>query len=198
MEGEDLVILQNFNDIKNGTYVDVGCYHPIHLNNTFLLHQKGWRGINIDVSEYSIDLFNFLRPSDTNIATAISKEDGVVTLYYQKKISQLTTTKKEISLKRMQGNIKEKVVKSCSLTSILRESEYKNRKIDFLKIDIEGSDLEALQSLDFHVYRPSIICIEIDENNILNSSINKYLAELNYEKIWSSKSNISHIFKSKS
>ena len=59
MEEEDLIVLNYFKDINDGYYVDVGCYHPIHLSNTFLLHKKGWNGVNIDISEYTIDLFNY-------------------------------------------------------------------------------------------------------------------------------------------
>ena len=197
MEGEDLVVLKNINNKSNNFYVDVGCYHPLHLNNTYLLYKKGWRGINIDVSKYSIDLFNFMRPDDTNIEAAISNNQNYLKVYYQKKLSQLTTTKKEISRKRMQGHIKEKNVKAETLNSILNHSKYKNQTIDFLNIDIEGADLEALRSLDFHNYRPTIICIEIDHKKISNSETYKYLNNLKYEKIWSSKSNISHIFRSK-
>ena len=61
MEQEDTQVLEYAKDIKNGFYVDVGCYHPTHLNNCFLLYQKGWSGINIDISKFSIDLFNYLR-----------------------------------------------------------------------------------------------------------------------------------------
>ena len=49
MDGEDLFIIDYFKHRKLGFYVDVGCYHPIHRNNTFLLHNKGWHGINIDI-----------------------------------------------------------------------------------------------------------------------------------------------------
>ena len=66
MDGEDLQIKKYFGNKKNGFYVDVGAYHPIQRNNTVLLHQMGWEGINIDVSNFSIKLFNHLRPSDTN------------------------------------------------------------------------------------------------------------------------------------
>jgi len=34
MDNEDTAILNYFKDRKNGFYVDVGCYHPIHRNNT--------------------------------------------------------------------------------------------------------------------------------------------------------------------
>ena len=108
MEGEDLVIIENFKNIKNGIYVDAGCYHPLHLNNTFLLYKKGWRGINIDLSEYSIDLFNYLRPDDININNAVTNFDGEIKFYYQKKLSQLTSVKKDTAIRRMQGKIKKK------------------------------------------------------------------------------------------
>ena len=194
MEGEDLIIYEKLKDIDNGFYVDAGCYHPLHLNNTFLLYKKGWRGINIDLSDYTINLFNYIRPDDSNINSAVANYDGKINFYFQKKLSQLTSVKKEIASKRMQGKIKEKEIDALKLDSIIAKTKFKNQKIDFLNIDIEGNDYEALQSLNFSVYKPKIICIEIDEENIFNSNIYKYLLNLNYQKIWSSKSNLSHIF----
>ena len=37
--GEDLIINKFFKK-KNGFYVDVGAYHPLEDNNTFLLYKK--------------------------------------------------------------------------------------------------------------------------------------------------------------
>ena len=42
MEGEDLIIVQHLKNINNGFYVDAGCYHPLHLSNTYLLHKRNW------------------------------------------------------------------------------------------------------------------------------------------------------------
>ena len=192
MEGEDLEILKLLSSIKNGFYVDAGCYHPLHLNNTYLLYQKKWRGINIDLSQYSIDLFNFIRVDDININTAVSEVDGEITYYHQKKISQLNTIKKKEAKKRMQGLIKEKKIKSQTLTTILNNSKFVNRRIDFLNIDLEGADMDALRSLNFSIYRPRIICIEIIDQVIEQSEIFKFLKNLNYTKKWSSTFN--HIF----
>ena len=194
MEGEDLFLLQIFKNLDNGLYVDAGSYHPLHLSNTYLLYKKGWRGINIDLSELTIKLFDHLRPDDVNINSAVTNFDGQVKFYYQKKISQLTSIKKDTALKRMQGRIKEKEINAFKLDTIMNNSKYKNKKIDFLNIDIEGNDFEALSSINFDTYKPRIICIEIDEENILDSNIYKYLINLNYKKIWSSTSNLSHIF----
>ena len=170
MEGEDLIIYEKLKDIDNGFYVDAGCYHPLHLNNTFLLYKKGWRGINIDLSDYTINLFNYIRPDDSNINSAVANYDGKINFYFQKKLSQLTSVKKEIASKRMQGKIKEKEIDALKLDSIIAKTKFKNQKIDFLNIDIEGNDYEALQSLNFSVYKPKMICIEIDEENIFNSN----------------------------
>ena len=194
MEGEDLIISDLTKNIKNGFYVDAGCYHPLHLSNTYLLYKRSWNGINIDISEFSIKLFNYLRPNDVNINSAVSNTEKEISFYYQKKLSQLSTIKKEISNERMQGNIKEKKIKSLKLNSILNQSKFKNRQIDFLNIDVEGADFEVLKSLDFTIYEPKIICIEIMEKNIFESEIYNFLKDLNYKKIWSSKSSFNHIF----
>lgn len=192
MEKEDLEILKYLNTVQEGFYVDVGAYHPIQRSNTFLLYKKQWRGINIDISSFSIDLFNYLRPDDINLNIAVSNKDELVTFYSQKKLSQLSTIKKDIANEKIQGEIKEKKIMSNKLTTILNKTKYNNKKIDFLNIDIEGADFEALKSLDFEIYRPKLICVEIMDNIIENSEIFLFLKNLNYTKKWSG--TLSHIF----
>ena len=199
MHGEDLVVERYFKDTVNGFYVDLGCYHPIQHNNTILLYQKGWRGINIDINEFSIKLFNFCRPDDLNLNLAVSDKSGEIDFYYQKKISALSTIKKSQSDLAFQGKIKKKTISSQTLTKILDNSKYKDKQIDFLDVDIEGADLNALKSLDFSRYSPKLICVEIfPENmdinniNIEKSDIYNLLKAKNYKQIWSGIFN--HIF----
>ena len=93
---------------KTNLYVDIGAHHPIQRNNTHLLFKKGWEGINIDVNEFSIDLFNYLRPNDLNLQLAISDMEGEISFFYQKDFSQLNTTDKKIANENFQGNFHEK------------------------------------------------------------------------------------------
>ena len=192
MEKEDLEIAKILNNIKNGFYVDVGGYHPLHRNNTYLLYKKNWRGINIDLSKFSIDLFNFARPEDINLNVAVSKTNKKIKYYTQKKISQLSTIYKDIANKRMQGPIIEKEILSDTLTALLEKTLYKNRRIDFLNIDAEGADFEVLESLNFDVYRPKLICVEIDDEQIENSKIFNFLKKQKYTNQWSA--TFSYIF----
>ena len=47
--GLDLIINAIFKNKKKGTYIDIGCHHPLINNNTYILHKRGWSGINIDL-----------------------------------------------------------------------------------------------------------------------------------------------------
>ena len=204
MDGEDLAICQYIENKEKGFYVDIGAHHPIHRNNTHLLFTKGWQGINIDVNMFSIDLFKFLRPEDLNLLTAISDQDGEVTFYYQKQFSQLNTTDKAIAHEHFNGNFKERIVKCQTIETVLHNSKFRNKKIDFLNIDIEGAEMKVLKTLNFEIYNPRIICIEIlgyrnlqlfeREIKIKNNEIYKFLINKNYKKIWSGSSYCSHLF----
>ena len=204
MDGEDIAI-DLFNKKKyNGFYVDIGAHHPLQRNNTHLLFKKGWQGINIDVNQFSIDLFNFLRPNDLNLQVAVSDKEGDISFFYQKKFSQLNTTDKKIAEENFHGKFQERKVKCQTIKNILDNSKYKNKKIDFLNIDVEGAEMKVLETLNFEIYDPSLICIEIlgyrdlniekREIEIKNNKIFKFLVDRGYKKIWSGSSYCSHLF----
>ena len=192
MDKEDLVIQEYFKSRTYGFYVDVGCYHPLQRNNTMLLYLKGWRGINIDISDFSIKLFKFLRPEDLNLNLAISNLEGEIDMFFQKKLSQLSTIKEKHAKIAFQGTIHNKKILSRRLNSILEESKYRGKRINFLNIDVEGSDFEVLQSLDFNKYSPELICIEVIEKELEKSDVFNFLYNKKYKKTWSGV--FSHIF----
>ena len=193
MDNEDLAVIDYFKDKKNGFYVDVGCYHPTHRNNTYLLHKKNWIGVNIDTSEFSIDLFNHMRPKDLNYNCAISNKNEIIKLFYQKELSQLSTTERDQAKTVFQGNIKEKEVQAFTLDEILDRDKFKDIKIDFLDIDVEGADLKVLEGLSFDRFKPELVCVEIHAKEIKQSDVYKFLIKKNYELLWSGV--FSHIFK---
>ena len=193
MDNEDSVVLEYFKDKRNGFYVDVGCYHPIHRNNTYLLHKKNWNGINIDTSQLSIDLFDYMRPKDLNYNCAVSNKNEIIKLFYQKELSQLSTIEKDQAKKVFQGNIREKNIQAFTLDEILSRDKYKNNKIDFLDVDVEGADLKVLEGLSFNKFQPELVCVEIHKKKIKESDIYNFLTNKNYELLWSGI--FSHIFK---
>ena len=203
MLGEDLVVNNFFKNKTNGTYVDVGCYHPIDGNNTHLLFRKGWNGINIDLNKISIDLFNIARKNDENFRVAVSNKSKKIKFYYRKKINMLNTINKNFANNSFKKGYSIDYIQARTLSSILKESKLKNKKIDFLNIDIEGNEINALKTLDFKIYRPKLICVEIHnftsnrlkKGNFKDHSIYKFLKQKGYKHIW--KNEFSFIFKGK-
>ena len=182
--GEDLVALKFFKNKKKGFYIDIGCYHPTHINNTYLLYKKGWNGINIDVSQFSIDLFKFMRPDDLNYKCAVSETNKKVNLYYQKEHSQLTSINKLTAKKFIKGRLKKKIINSYSLEEILSWGKYKDYEIDFLDVDVEGADLQVLKGLNFSKRKPKLICVEIHQKNFKKHKIYRFLIKKKYKLIW--------------
>ena len=204
MDSEDLAIKQYTYNIKNGFYVDVGAHHPVQRSNTCLLYQSGWRGINIDINEFSLDLFNFLRPDDVNIQRAISDYNGEINFYYQKNFSQLNTTDLYWAKENLNNDFQTKKIKCQTINSLLDETKYKNKKIDFINIDVEGAEMKVLTNLSFKTYDPEVICVEIlgyhhlnnteQEIAIKKNEVYNFLINTGYKKVWSGSSYFSHIF----
>ena len=202
MYGEDKVISKFFKNKKSGFYVDVGCYHPLDGSNTYLLYKKKWFGINIDVNSLSIELFNIARKNDENINLAVSNKKNKIKLFFRKKINMLNTVNKKLAKIHFRNGFQVKTVKANTLNSVLQRSKFKNRNIDFLNIDIEGNELDALKSLNFKKYKPKLICIEIHNQEqmynhqsdyLKRNSIYKFLIKKNYNVLWNNK--FSYIFK---
>ena len=56
--GEDVFVRRFFKKTSKGFYVDVGAYHPTKGSLTYDLYKNNWKGMNIDLSKISIDLFS--------------------------------------------------------------------------------------------------------------------------------------------
>lgn len=52
--GQDRLILKYLKNKKNGTFVDIGCGFPKHINNTYLLETEfDWDGVSVDLITYT-------------------------------------------------------------------------------------------------------------------------------------------------
>ena len=50
---QDVYALIVFGKKHVGTFVDIGCRHPVLHNNTFLLEEYGWKGFAVDLEYYT-------------------------------------------------------------------------------------------------------------------------------------------------
>ena len=185
--GEDLIINNFFKNFV-GKYVDIGCYHPIKYNNTLLLYEKGWTGINIDLNQTSIDLFNVVRKNDLNILACLSDKEEEVVVYFDNKFSALNSIYTKNLDKFGIKDFKKIKVKTKIFSNLVKDN------FDFLNIDCEGNDYKILRSIDLKKYNPKLICIEISSKED-KKSILEYLDTYTYELI--EVKDLSYIFKKK-
>tara|TARA_Y100000590_G_C15606508_1_gene972134 strand:+ start:581 stop:1300 length:720 start_codon:yes stop_codon:yes gene_type:complete len=195
--GEDLFTLKHFKNSSKGFYVDVGAYHPFFWNNTQLLFNKNWEGINIDINPASVEIFNEARPNDYNINAAVSNKNKKYISYYTKNIINTMSTTVIGSAKTsfIKNNFDIRKAKCLKLNDIISKTKFKKKKIDFLNIDTEKSEVDVLRSLNFNKYRPKLICIEIhlkNKNYLKSHPTYLYLKKKKYKLIW--KKGFSFIF----
>ncbi len=194
--GEDIFLSKFFKKKNSGFYVDVGCYHPFFWNNTYLLYKKKWNGINIDANPLSVELFKVARKNDYNFNLAITQKNKTkIKLFYRRKMNVLNTTNKKFAKITFPHGYKTANVKCSSLTKVLDKTKYKGRVIDFLDVDVETTDKDVLESLNFNIYKPKLICIEIRFNKLKDLKFNtiyQFLLKKGYKLVWRKK--ISFIF----
>ena len=166
----DLVIDRIFRNICKGVYIDVGCNHPIKYNNTYLLHKRGWSGINVDLDKTCINEFNILRKKDHNIQELVGSIDGEEKeIYYYHERSAINTISKALVDKREKKPREIIIKKTKSLNKIIETSPYNNKKINFMSIDIENHEYEALKNFNFQKYQIDLIvteCTDMSQNRL--------------------------------
>lgn len=160
--GEDKFIVEFFKEKKNGVYLDIGCFNPFMYSNTCLLYKKGWSGINIDINPTSIDLFNIARPRDINLCTTINNKKKIFKIYQDDPFSPVNTLNekffKDLEIKLNKNN-KILSVESKSIDEVMKICQ-KKKNIDFINIDVEGSDYQVLTQIKLDQLKPKLISIE--------------------------------------
>ncbi|MCS6928063.1 MAG: FkbM family methyltransferase [Saprospiraceae bacterium] len=190
-DGEDMVFLSFYEGAKGykGFYVDVGAHHPVRFSNTMALYQRGWRGINIDPTPGSMLPFRWLRPRDINLEIAIGKNSGKATFFCFNEPA-LNTFDEETARLHLQNSryyIKKTIEVTIEpLCAVLQKYLPANQTIDLLTIDVEGLDLQVLQSNDWSKYSPSFVMVEDINFSIENCNLSEtycFLRRCGYELV---------------
>jgi len=186
--GEDLFLARLFAGQAEGVYVDVGAYHPRRLSNTQLLYERGWRGLNVDATPGSMALFDALRPGDVNLELAISDVPGPVVLHSWGLHAENTAAPDQAraAVEALGPPLETLELPTRTLTAVLDGSPFRDAAIDLLDVDVEGSDLGVLRSLDWTRYRPRVVLVEVfadDLDAVVASEIHRFLDACGYRRI---------------
>lgn len=153
---------------EEGTYIDIGCGHPVELSNTYYYYLRGWKGLVVDPCDSYRDEFKKFRRDDIFIYGCIGDYDGEGMMYggvfSQSPIAGVWKEKTPPAFHH-------KVNVMTMSTLIEQHPEFK--RADFLSLDVEASEEAVLAGCDFwENFQPQIIIIEwkmkgIDKNGKL-------------------------------
>ena len=161
--GEDMILRHLIGpDKRDGFYVDVGAWDPVRLSNTYFFYLQGWRGINIDARPGTRSLFQKVRPRDITVEVGISTSAGELTYYVIGERSPMNSVSREfLAHIGMLGAVTREIpVQVLPLADVLERHLPEGQVIDFMSVDVEGHDLEALQSNDWTRFRPRVLVVE--------------------------------------
>jgi FkbM family methyltransferase len=135
--GQDKWIHEMIGD--KGFFVDCGAYDGIQTSNTYALENLGWKGICIEANPQFYQSLCANRTS-INIHRAVTDHWGMIGFGHDK----------------IGGETK---VPCSTLNKILSHINCPTR-IDYLSLDIEGQETNALTYLDFDKYKIKLITVE--------------------------------------
>lgn len=163
-----------------GSYVDVGGGNPVWGSNTYLFYRRGWQGVVVEPILFNYRLQKFLRRRDIQIRALVTNSQTQMD-FYQLKPWELSTNVYETARSRISEGaalIRKEKIDCISLLDIYRAHPISRPAI--LSIDVEGAELEVLQSNNWNQFIPDLICIEELTCPIQGSTIREFLEGAGY------------------
>jgi FkbM family methyltransferase len=188
-EGEDCLLWQIFHTRKSGFYVDVGAFDGIHLSNSYLFEQQGWQGVCIEPHPLYYQKCRQNRPGAVCLhAACVGAESISEITFYTEAIGLFSgviggrqeDVKRRYVKRQMDFNdFEENKIAAKTLNSILAAYLPDGMHLNFVSIDVEGSELDVLKGFDIERYHPDVLVLEansVEARQILSS----YLKPLGY------------------
>lgn len=153
--GEDVILWRALGHRAHVRYVDVGAFHPTDDSITRALYERGWRGVNIEALPERAEAFAEARPEDINLAVAVGDHDGTARLTLPETPGWETICEPE-AVSAQRDASRQIEVPLRTLATLLPELGLK--RLDVLKIDVEGAEPAVVRGLLDSDVRP-IVCV---------------------------------------
>lgn len=167
--GEDKILCNFFKNNISGIFIDVGAHDGKSLSNTLKLEQNGMLGICVEANQQLFEECKKNRKNSIHVQCACVSDDFAfpsIKFYIQHGGSFFSSTQPDVSfinslfsdLKMQAQNFKEFSVPAMTLTSIIKQHNVTT--IDLLTIDVEGTEIDVLNGMDFTKHPPRVVVAE--------------------------------------
>lgn len=178
-----------FKGYKRGIVVDIGAWDGVVFSNSlFFEKERNWKSINIEPLEDRFKELVVNRPNSINLNMAISDVEGQAEFLAisgpTSMLSGIKSNYDERHIQRISNEMNELKTEAKTVTVSVRRldslfKEHKIQRVHYLSIDVEGSELNIIQSIDFEYTYIDVIGFE---NNYPDKtqSIVDYLKQKDY------------------
>jgi FkbM family methyltransferase len=174
----DIYLCELFKNANPGFFIEAGANDGVSQNNTFLLEKRlKWNGLLI---EPNVHVFNSCKAH----RSCIIENCALVSFDFKDEYIEgdFNQTSFEGSMTGGCSPIHSKNCKAKAekLSNLL--IKHNINKVDFLSIDVEGYEIEALMGLDFNIHSPSYILYEDHEHRNIKyiEKFEDFFANRNY------------------
>lgn len=164
--GQDKWVLDFFKN-KKGFFIEAGAYDGVILSNTYALEQLGWNGICIEANPTH---FNELIKNRKSLCFnyAVSNKTETCKFFPNGLCGHLSEDKGTIEIQK---------------TTFVELIPSTIAEVDYLSLDVEGHEIEALEGYPFHKIPPKLITIEHNSycgGQVLKNKIYEFLIHKGY------------------
>ena len=171
-----------FKNNQNGFFLDIGAHDGVTGNNTKFFEDLGWSGVCIEPIP---SVFEELKKNrncklvNAALTDKKGKENFLKVNGYAEMLSGLLNNYDQRHLLRIQSEIvtmggSSEVIECETITFLDLDLP---RTIDYLSLDVEGSEYNVLNSIDFNKHQINVMTIE---DNYNDPRITKILLENNF------------------
>lgn len=182
--GQDKYFIENIAKYKrNGTFLDIGANDGITESNTICLEKEyGWSGICIEANETLAKICASNRSSSVVLCSVVWSSETIVDFTEPKNGKNLLSRIDNIGWNNnyFVEDFKEAFISKRKTTTIKNILGNNNQYFDYLSLDIEGAELEALKGIDWNTTQFGFMTIEYGNREDYKHLIIKFLKDHGY------------------
>ena len=161
--GQDIKVIEFYNNKENGYFVEIGASDGISLSNTYLLEQQyKWTGICCEVIPSRFQQLVINRPNSICYSDAVYSNTGLTVEFdIANDGDMLSGISSHIDCHKTAVD-RNKITIQVQTISLLDVLDNANAPsfIEYMSLDTEGSEYEILQNFDFEKYTFGLIDVE--------------------------------------
>jgi FkbM family methyltransferase len=161
---EKEAILDFFGRRAGGYFVEVGANDPRQLSQTWLLEQLGWTGLLVEPQQKCYEKLVEARPKSRVVRAACAGPEARGTGSLHVAQSSVHSSLERHVDDQGVNYVGLETVPIVTVDELLAQAPPK--RVDFVSIDVEGTELDVLRGFDLARWKPELLLIEDKVNNL--------------------------------